>query len=95
VKGKPVTAVVTGKMQGKKWVADPKVVQMVKRLKPDQAIEARLVSEGDKTWLRYFNFEKEEKTAAGSNSRRATPKEGADKKEPVEKKDADKKPEKK
>jgi len=45
VKGKPVTAIVTGKMQGKKWVPDSHVAQMVKRLKPDQPIEARLVNE--------------------------------------------------
>jgi len=69
VKGKPVTAIVTGKMQGKKWVPDAKVAQMVKRLKPDQVIEARLVTEGDKTWLRYFNPEKEEKATAASDKK--------------------------
>lgn len=89
VKGKPVTAIVTGKMQGKKWVPDARVVQMVKRLKPDQAIEARLVNEGDKTWLRYFTLEKETKAGASANSGEATKaKQSTDRKEPEKKEPA-------
>jgi hypothetical protein len=65
VKDKPVTAILTGKVApNKKWAPDAKLASQTKRLKPDQAIDARLVKDGDKTWLRYFTIEKEKKGGA-------------------------------
>ena len=50
--GKPVTALVVGKMQGKRWVPDAKVLSAAKRLKPDAEVVVR-VREGDgKSWLK-------------------------------------------
>jgi hypothetical protein len=67
VGGKPVTAILTGRSLGKKWVSDPKLASSVKRLKPDQQIEARLVNAGDKTWLRYFKLDTGKKPGAADD----------------------------
>ena len=50
--GKPVTVPVTGKLQGKRWVADPKVLSAAKRLKPDTEVVFRARDDEGKLWLK-------------------------------------------
>jgi hypothetical protein len=50
--GKPVTAVVAGKLQGKRWVADAKVLGAAKRLKPDAEVVFRARDDDGKLWLK-------------------------------------------
>lgn len=50
--GKDVTALVPGKLQGKRWTSDAKVLSAVKKLKPDTEVVYR-AREGDgKLWLK-------------------------------------------
>jgi hypothetical protein len=50
--GKPVTAVVVGKLQGKRWVPDQRVLAAAKRLKPDAEVVFRARDDGGKLWLK-------------------------------------------
>ena len=50
--GKPETALVPGKLQGKKWVPDAKVAAAVRKLKPDAEVVYRTRQDGDKLWLK-------------------------------------------
>ena len=50
--GKPVTAVVSGKLQGKRWVPDGKVVSAAKKLKPEAEVVFRVRDDGGKLWLK-------------------------------------------
>ena len=50
--GKPVTAVVAGKMQGKRWVPDAKVLAAAKKLKPDAEVVFRARDDDGKLWLK-------------------------------------------
>ena len=79
VKGKPVTAILSGKMLGKKWVPQPKLASLSKKLKPDQEVTIRLVNDGDKTWVRYFDIDKKP-AAAGDDKTAAKDEQKADEK---------------
>jgi hypothetical protein len=50
--GKPVTALVAGKMQGKRWVADAKVLAAAKKLKPDAEVVFRARDDDGRLWLK-------------------------------------------
>lgn len=50
--GKPVTALVAGKLQGKRWVPDPRVLSTAKRLKPDAEVVFRVRDDDGKLWLK-------------------------------------------
>jgi hypothetical protein len=50
--GKPVTAVVVGKLQGKRWVPDGRVVAASRKLKPDAEVVFRARDDGGKLWLK-------------------------------------------
>jgi hypothetical protein len=50
--GKSVTAVVAGKLQGKRWVPDPKVLAAAKKLKPDAEVVFRARDDDGKLWLK-------------------------------------------
>lgn len=50
--GKPVTALVAGKLQGKRWVPDAKVLSAAKKLKPEAEVVFRVRDDGGKLWLK-------------------------------------------
>lgn len=50
--GKRITALLPGKLQGKRWTPDPKVHAEVRKLKPDTEVVFRARDEGDKVWLK-------------------------------------------
>jgi len=50
--GKPLTALVAGKMQGKRWVADPKVLAAAKKLKPEAEVVFRTRDDDGKVVLK-------------------------------------------
>jgi hypothetical protein len=50
--GKAVTAVVAGRLQGKRWVPDPKVLAAAKKLKPDAEVVFRARDDDGKLWLK-------------------------------------------
>jgi hypothetical protein len=50
--GKPVTAVVVGKLQGKRWVPDARVLAAVRKLKADAEVVFRARDDGGKLWLK-------------------------------------------
>lgn len=50
--GKQVTAVLVGKVQGKRWVADAKVLAAAKKLKPDAEVVFRTRDDDGKLWLK-------------------------------------------
>jgi hypothetical protein len=75
--GKPVTALVQGKMQGKRWVADAKVLGAVKRLKPDSAVVFRARDDG-KLWLKEIEPAKDATEASASASKDNTARVGRD-----------------
>ena len=50
--GKPVTALVAGKMQGQRWVADAKVLAAAKKLKPDAEVVFRARDDDGKLLLK-------------------------------------------
>lgn len=50
--GSKVTAVLPGKLVGKKWVTDGKVLAAVRKIKAGSDVEFRTRNEGDKVWLK-------------------------------------------
>jgi hypothetical protein len=50
--GKTVKALVQGKLQGKKWVTDGKVLAAARKLKPEAEVVYRTRTEGEKLWLK-------------------------------------------
>lgn len=50
--GKPLTALVAGKMQGKRWVADARVLAAAKKLKADADVVYRARDDEGKLWLK-------------------------------------------
>jgi hypothetical protein len=50
--GKTVTALVPGKLQSKKWVADGKLAAAVKKLKPEAEVVYRTREDEGKVWLK-------------------------------------------
>jgi hypothetical protein len=50
--GKTITALLPGKLQGKRWTPDPKVHAEVRKLKPDTEVVFRARDEGGKVWLK-------------------------------------------
>jgi hypothetical protein len=50
--GKPVTALLPGKMMGKRWVTDPQLLADAKRLKPGVAVQFKTRDAEGKTYLR-------------------------------------------
>ena len=48
---KPVTAILPGKLQGKKWTPDPKVHNPLKKLKPGATLQVRTTEDAGKTYL--------------------------------------------
>ena len=49
---KTVKVLVPGKLQGKKWVSDSKVLAATRKLKPDAEVVYRTRQEGEKLWLK-------------------------------------------
>ena len=49
---KTVKALVPGKLQGKKWVSDGKVLGAARKLKPDAEVVYRTRQDGEKVWLK-------------------------------------------
>ena len=68
--GKPVTAIVVGKVQGKRWVPDGKVLAAAKKLKPDTEVVFRARDEDGKLWLK--EIEPAPKPVAEANPSPAT-----------------------
>jgi hypothetical protein len=67
--GKTVTAVVPGKLQGKRWVSDPKLLAAAKKLKPDAEVVYR-AREGDgKVWLKEIEPAPKQKSEEASAAR--------------------------
>ena len=66
--GKPLSATVAGKMQGRRWTPDPKVLAVVKKLKPDSEVVFRAREEDGKLWLKEIEA-KEAGEASASASR--------------------------
>ena len=63
--GKPVTAIVDGRMTGKRWSADNRVLGAARKLKPDTDVVFRLRDEGGKQYLKAIEpAPKAEDTAA-------------------------------
>jgi len=64
--GKDVTVLVPGKLQGKRWTSEPKVLAAVKKLKPDTEVVYRSRESDGKLWLKDIEpapKEKESKAA--------------------------------
>lgn len=76
--GKPVTAIVVGKVQGKRWVADARVLSAVKKLKPDAEVVFRAREDDGKLWLKEISPAPVKKAEADSPSpRHRAPRNGA------------------
>jgi hypothetical protein len=69
--GKPVTAIVQGKLQGKRWTPDSKVLAAVKKLKPDAEVFFRARPDQEKLWLKEIESVKAPADAAASAARGA------------------------
>lgn len=50
--GKRITALLPGKLQGKRWMPDPKVHAEVRKLKPDMVVVFRARDDDGKLWLK-------------------------------------------
>jgi hypothetical protein len=95
--GKPVTALVEGKMQGKRWVADAKVLSAAKRLKPDAEVVFRARDDDGKLWLKEIEpapKPAEERTESSARGGRATASRDAAAKNTNEAKDGERKADK-
>lgn len=69
--GKPVTVVVPGKLQGKRWVGDPKLTSAVKKLKADADVVYRAREADGKLWLKDIEPAPKQEKAEPAEERRA------------------------
>lgn len=68
--GKPITATIVGKMHGKRWTPDAKVLAAAKKLKPDAAVTFRARDDGGRLVLKEIEpAPKEPADGAASASR--------------------------
>lgn len=72
--GKPVKLLVSGKMQGTKWVNDPKVMAAARKLKADALVQFTVREEGERLWLK--NIQAAPRVAPASSSDKEMAREG-------------------
>ena len=68
--GKAVNAVVAGKLQGKRWTPDPKVLAAAKKLKQDTDVVFRAREDGGRLWLKEIEPKAGEASASASRGAR-------------------------